>query len=123
MNDYPLVLAFNGDYFDIRYLYHRALNHLGFYRDQIPIELGRESATVKYGIHLDLYKFFFNRSIQVYAFSGKYREVTLDAISEALLEEGKLEISTPVSRLSYSELAEYCYQDAQLVLRLTQFDL
>src|SRR6266581_3657152 len=77
---------------------------------------------VRYGIHLDLYKFFFNRSIQVYAFSGKYREVTLDAISEALLEEGKLEISTPVSRLSYSELAEYCYQDAQLVLRLTQFD-
>ena len=121
LDDYPVVLTFNGDDFDLRYLSHRA-QRLGYFRDTIPIELGRESAGVRYGIHLDLYKFFFNRSIQVYAFSGKYREVTLDAISEALLEEGKLEISTPVSRLSYSELAEYCYQDAQLVLRLTQFD-
>src|SRR6266571_4966639 len=85
LNDYPFVLTFNGDDFD-------------------------------------LYKFFFNRSIQVYAFSGKYRESTLDAISEALLETGKLEISTPISRLSYSELAAYCYQDAELVLNLTQFD-
>ncbi len=121
LDDYPVILTFNGDDFDLRYLSHRA-QRLGYFRDTIPIELGRESAGVRYGIHLDLYKFFFNRSIQVYAFSGKYREVTLDAISEALLEEGKLEISTPVSRLSYSELAEYCFQDAQLVLRLTQFD-
>src|SRR5206468_8241506 len=100
LNDYPFVLTFNGDDFDLRYLFHRALRHLGFYRDQIPIELGRESATIKYGVHLDLYKFFFNRSIQVYAFSNKYREVTLDAVSEALLETGKLDISAPVSRLS-----------------------
>ncbi|TMI54697.1 DNA-directed DNA polymerase I [Candidatus Bathyarchaeota archaeon] len=121
LDDYPVILTFNGDDFDLRYLSHRA-QRLGYFRDTIPIELGRESAGVRYGIHLDLYKFFFNRSIQVYAFSGKYREVTLDAISEALLEEGKLEISTPVSRLSYSELAEYCFQDAQLVLRLSQFD-
>src|SRR3989440_4710593 len=122
LNEYPFVLTFNGDDFDLRYLFHRALNHLGFYRDQIPIELGRESATVKYGVHLDLYKFFFNRSIQVYAFSNRYREVTLDAVSEALLETGKLDISAPVSRLSPTELAAYCYQDAELVMNLTSFD-
>ncbi|HEX4920469.1 MAG TPA: 3'-5' exonuclease, partial [Candidatus Bathyarchaeia archaeon] len=121
LDEYPFILTFNGDDFDLRYLFHRA-QRLGFVRDKIPIELGRESAGVRYGIHLDLYKFFFNRSIQVYAFSGKYRESTLDAISEALLDEGKLEISESMSRLSYSELAEYCYQDAQLVLKLTQFD-
>src|SRR5881397_2902400 len=121
LNDYPFVLTFNGDDFDLRYLFHRA-EKLGFTRDKIPIELGRESAGLKYGIHFDLYKFFFNRSIQVYAFGGKYRESTLDAISEALLDTGKLEISTPISRLSYSELAAYCYQDAELVLNLTQFD-
>src|SRR3989454_2804403 len=119
--DYPLVLTFNGDDFDLRYLYNPALNR-GFTRDQIPIELGRESAGLKYGIHLDLYRFFFNRSIQVYAFGNKYREVTLDAISEALLEVGKAEILTPISRLSYTELARYCLQDAQLVLDLTMFD-
>jgi DNA polymerase I len=77
---------------------------------------------VKYGVHLDLYKFFFNRSIQVYAFSNRYREVTLDAVSEALLETGKLDISASVSRLSPTELAAYCYQDAELVMNLTTFD-
>ena len=121
LDEYPFVLTFNGDDFDLRYLFHRA-QRLGFPRDKIPIELGRENAGVRYGIHFDLYKFFFNRSIQIYAFSGRYRESTLDAISEALLEEGKIEISESVSRLGYSELAEYCYQDAQLVLKLTQFD-
>ena len=121
LDEYPLVLTFNGDDFDLRYLFHRA-QRLGFTRDRIPIDLGRESAGVRYGIHLDLYKFFFNRSIQVYAFGGKYRESTLDAISEALLDEGKIEITESMSRLSFSELAEYCYQDAQLVLKLTQFD-
>lgn len=119
--DYPFVFTFNGDDFDLRYLFHRALR-LGFTRDQIPIELGRESASLKYGVHIDLYKFFFNRSIQVYAFSNKYREVTLDGVTEALLETGKLEISAPVSRLSPTELAAYCYQDAELVLNLTLFD-
>jgi DNA polymerase, archaea type len=121
ISDYPFVLTFNGDDFDLRYLFHRA-ERMGFTRDQIPIELGREWTGTKHGIHIDLYKFFFNRSIQVYAFSGKYREVTLDAISEALLEEGKLETSATLSRLSYNELAAYCFQDAQLVLDLTQFD-
>ena len=48
--------------------------------------------------------------------------MTLDAISEALLETGKMDISASVSRLSYQELAAYCYQDAQLVLDLTEFD-
>src|SRR2546425_7531966 len=107
LNDYPLVLTFNGDDFDLRYLHNRALNR-GFTRDQIPVELGRESAGLKYGIHLDLYRFFFNRSIQVYAFGNRYREVTLDAISEARLEVGKAEILTPISRLSYTELDRYC---------------
>ncbi len=121
LNEYPFVLTFNGDDFDLRYLCHRA-ERLGFTRDQIPIELGRESAGVKYGVHLDLYKFFFNRSIQVYAFGNRYREVTLDGVTEALLDAGKMEISAPVSRLSYPELAAYCFQDAQLVLDLTQFE-
>src|SRR5437867_4247700 len=121
INSYPFVLTFNGDDFDLRYLFNRALK-IGFTRDQIPIQLGRESAGLKYGVHLDLYKFFFNRSIQVYAFGNKYREVTLDAISEALLDTGKLEISAPVSRLSYAELAQYCLQDSELVIDLTTFD-
>jgi len=119
--DYPIVITFNGDDFDLRYLWQRA-QRLGFSVDQIPIEMGREVASLKYGIHVDLYKFFFNRSIQIYAFGQKYREVTLDEIGESLIGIGKKEIEAPVSDLSYGELATYCFRDAEIVLKLTSLD-
>lgn len=119
--DYPTVVTFNGDDFDLRYLWHRA-QRLRFSVDQIPIEMGREVASLKYGIHVDLYKFFFNRSIQIYAFGQKYREVTLDEIGESLIGMGKKEIAAPVSDLSYGELAKYCFRDAEIVLKLTSLD-
>jgi len=121
LSEYPVVLTFNGDDFDLRYLWHRALK-LGFTREEIPIELGRDSASLKYGIHIDLYKFFFNKSIQVYAFGQKYREITLDEVGKAILQTGKKEIKLPVSELSYKELASYCFRDAEIVLNLTTFN-
>ena len=67
LNDFPFILTFNGDDFDFRFLVHRALN-LGLSRNEIPIEVGKRVCLLKYGIHIDLYKFFFNRSIQIYAY-------------------------------------------------------
>jgi DNA polymerase I len=118
--EYPIVVTFNGDDFDLKYLYHRA-QRLGFRNDEIPIELGRDVAFLKYGVHIDLYKFFFNRSIQIYAFGQKYRENTLDAVGEALVGTTKVEIDS-VSRAPYKELAAYCYRDSEIVLRLTSFN-
>ena len=119
--DYPFVVTFNGDDFDLRYLYHRALN-FGLKRSQIPIEIGRRVCLLKYGIHIDLYKFFFNRSIQVYAFSQKYRNLTLDAVGKALLGLTKIELAKPISELTYTELARYNFRDAEITLALTTFD-
>jgi len=121
LSDYPFIISFNGDDFDLSYLYHRALN-LGFGRDEIPIEHGRESCLLRYGVHIDLYKFFFNRSIQIYAFAQRYRNVTLDEIGEALLGQTKIKIAKPLSELSYGELAQYCLNDAEITLNLTTFD-
>jgi len=121
LNEYPVVLTFNGDNFDFRYLWYRALK-LGFKRDEIPIVLGQDSALLRKGIHIDLYRFFSNRSIQVYAFGGKYRETTLDAIAQALLNEKKKEHIKPISELDLYELAEYCLKDAELTLKLTTFE-
>jgi DNA polymerase I len=118
--DYPMIVTFNGDDFDLKYLYHRA-QRLGFRNEEIPIELGRDVAFLKYGVHLDLYKFFFNRSIQIYAFGQKYRENTLEAVGEALINTSKVEIDS-VSQASYTDLAAYCYRDSEIVLRLTSFD-
>ncbi len=119
--DYPVILTFNGDDFDLRYIYNRAVR-LGIPRQYIPIILRERSTQLYQGIHIDLYRFFFNRSIQIYAFSQKYSALTLDSVTHALLGEGKIKLETPISELSYSELIEYCLQDAEVTLRLTSFD-
>ncbi|HEX68747.1 MAG TPA: DNA-directed DNA polymerase I, partial [Candidatus Bathyarchaeota archaeon] len=121
LEEYPFVITFNGDDFDLRYLLHRA-EKFGMRRDEIPIELGRRVCTLKYGVHIDLYKFFFNRSIQVYAFGNKYRDVTLDEVAEALLGKRKIVLEKPLSELTYMELAEYCLRDAEITYELTSFD-
>jgi len=118
--NFPVIVTFNGDEFDLKYLYHRA-QRLGFRNDEIPIEMGRDVAFLKYGVHIDLYKFFFNRSIQIYAFGQKYRENTLDAVGEALVESSKIEIDS-VPKAPYRELAAYCYRDSEIVLNLTSFN-
>ncbi len=119
--EYPVILTFNGDDFDLRYIFNRALR-LNFPRQEIPIILRERSTRIHRGIHIDLYRFFFNRSIQIYAFSQKYSALTLDSVTKALLGEGKVQLETPISELSYDELIEYCLQDADVTFRLTAFD-
>jgi DNA polymerase I len=121
MLSYPVILTFNGDDFDLRYLYHRAQT-LGLTKQEIPIEMGRDVAYLKHGVHMDLYKFFFNRSIQIYAFGQRYRENTLGEVSGAILNRGKMETSAPISEIDYGELATYCLNDSDITLELTRFE-
>jgi len=122
INSYPILLTFNGDNFDLNYLYHRALK-LGFDKRDIPIVLTSDAASLRIGIHIDLYKFFENHAMQVYAFKNKYREVkTLDSISSALLGVGKVKLDKPISELNYLELAKYCFRDADLTLKLARYN-
>jgi len=119
--EYPFVITFNGDDFDLRYLWHRAQN-FGIRRAQVPIELGKRVCLLRHGIHIDLYKFFFNRSIQIYAFSQKYRDVTLDDVGKALLGLAKLQLAKPITELTYTQLAQYCFRDAEITFKLTALD-
>jgi len=119
--DYPFVLTFNGDDFDLRYLFHRA-QKLGFKRSKVPIEVGRRVCLLTRNVHVDLYKFFFNKSIQIYAFGQKYRDVTLDNVGRALIGLGKIELTRLMPELTYTELAQYCFRDAEIAFRLTTFD-
>ena len=119
--EYPFILTFNGDDFDLRYLTHRALN-LGFVRSDIPIEVGRRVCLLRYGIHLDLYKFFFNRSIQIYAFNNRYRDVTLDDVGNAIIGIEKIRLEKSFGDLTYSELAQYCLRDSEIAFKLTSFE-
>jgi DNA polymerase I len=121
LREYPFVLTFNGDDFDLPYLYNRAKN-LGIARHQIPIDAGRRVFHVSHGVHIDLYKFFFNRSIQIYAFSNKYRDITLNEVGTAVLGLPKIAFEKPLSELSYTELAEYNLRDSEITLNLTSYN-
>jgi DNA polymerase I len=119
--EYPFVLTFNGDDFDLRYLTHRAIN-LGIPRHEIPIEIGKRVCLLRYGVHIDLYKFFFNRSIQIYAFSNRYRDVTLDDVGKNVIGLEKIKYEKTLGELSYTELAEYCFRDSEIAFKLTSFE-
>jgi len=115
--DYPVVVTFNGDDFDLRYLKHRA-DSKGI-EEGDPIQLERVAASLKHGVHIDLYQFFRNKSIQVYAFGNKYSEHTLTGIAEALLNKSKVEFEGEIGALPLADLADYCLNDSQLTYELT----
>jgi DNA polymerase I len=119
--DYPFILTFNGDDFDLRYLAHRAAN-LGFSKRDVPIEIGKRVCLLRYGIHIDLYKFFFNRSIQIYAYGGRYKDVSLSDVGNALLGVEKIHLEKTFGNLSYSELVAYCLRDSEITYKLTSFE-
>lgn len=138
MSTYPIIITYNGDDFDLPYLYARSqdsridpFDHFAIPKEQVPILVKRESFVkrgtqaepvhLRNAIHIDLFRTFQNRSVQIYAFGNRYSEYTLNAISQALLGDSKLDIDLNISDLPMQRLAEYCLKDAELTFRLTSF--
>mgnify|MGYP003970946765 CR=1 FL=1 len=119
IDEYPIVLTFNGDDFDFKFLRNRARN-LGVPDVNIPITLGRRFAFLTNGVHVDLYQFFRNRSIQGYAFGNSYREFSLDDIAMGILNQGKIKVD--FNNLNMQDMAEYCMQDTYITYLLTSFN-
>jgi DNA polymerase I len=119
IDGYPIVLTFNGDDFDFKFLRNRARN-LGVANADIPITLGRRFAFLTNGVHIDLYQFFRNRSIQGYAFGSSYREFSLDDIAMGILGQGKIKVD--FNNLNMQDMAEYCMQDTYITYELTHFN-
>jgi DNA polymerase I len=136
---YSVLVTFNGDDFDLPYLYERSqdpaidpINHSIIPKEEIPLLVKRDSfikkgiqaeaVQLKHGVHIDLFRTFQNRSIQIYAFSHKYSEYRLNAISEALLNDSKIEFDGNISDLPIQKLAQYCLKDTELTFRLTRFN-
>ena len=126
--DYPVVITFNGDNFDLSYMFHRA-NNLKIERDLNPIHVKRgfgimskTECDLRKGVHIDVFNFFFNRSISGYAFSGAYQSASLNSISEALLGEKKYAHEEEIHDMDYGTLAWYNLKDSILTLELTRFN-
>ncbi|MDH3736941.1 MAG: DNA-directed DNA polymerase I, partial [Nitrosopumilus sp.] len=87
-----------------------------------PFYMMRDSATLKEGVHLDLYRTLSNRSFQIYAFSQKYTNFSLNSVSKALLGKEKIDYGLEFDQLSLYQTANYCYNDALLTYELTSFN-
>ena len=121
IRQYSILLTYNGDNFDLAYLYNRALA-LGIPKDMIIFKKGNDKFEIKHGIHIDLYRFYDIAAIKTYAFGNKYKEVNLDAVASALLGEHKVQLTKSISELNYFELAHYNFRDAKLTINLFTFD-
>jgi DNA polymerase, archaea type len=123
--EYPFILTYNGDNYDFRFLYNRAIR-LDFQPYQIPIEFHRNLMGLKYGIHIDLMRLFANQSLCTYAFGGKYKinggTVGLNEVGEGLIGEGKIQHEgVEIDMMDYHTLTTYSFQDAKLTLKLTTY--
>lgn len=116
---YPVVLTYNGDKFDMPYLYTRAIN-LGI--TNTPFRMMKQNATLDMGIHVDMYGVFSNRSLKLYAFKNLYADDGLGSVSSALLKETKLEFEGNISEIPLHTLGHYCYNDSRLTLKLSTYD-
>jgi len=121
MKKYPLLITYNGDGFDLPYLYNRA-SRLGIDRQKNPLYMMRDSATLTDGVHLDLYRTMSNRAFQIYAFGQKYSDFSLNSVSKGLLGEEKIDYGIALDDLTLYQTAKYCQNDARLTYNLTSFN-
>ena len=117
---YPLLITYNGDGFDLPYLYNRATK-LGITKEKNPLYMMRDSATLIKGVHLDLYRTMSNRAFQIYAFGQKYTDFKLNSVAKGLLNEEKIDYGLELSDLTLYQTARYCQNDARITYNLTSF--
>ena len=121
METFPFIITYNGDDFDLPFLYNRA-KRLGIKDSENPLRMSRNSAILKKGIHLDLYRIMSNRSFQVYAFSQAYSDFSLNSVSKALLGKEKIDYGLNFDQMPLYQTANYCYNDSLLTYELTSFN-
>ena len=122
MCKYPIVVTFNGDNFDFLYLDNRA-KKLKIQENLIPFVRTRtQDIYLVNSIHLDLYRFFRQPAIRIYAFGGAYERNTLDELGRTLLNKEKLKHEKEIWELELEELIEYNGRDAEITFELTSFN-
>ena len=121
VEQYPVLLTYNGDGFDLPYLYNRA-NRVGVSKQKNPLYMMRDSTTLQKGVHLDLYRTFSNRAFQIYAFGQKYTDFSLNSVCKGILNEEKIGHEMEIDEMTYYQIAKYCQNDARLTYKLTSFN-
>lgn len=129
INKYPIVLTFNGDNFDLPYIYNRMQNHYpNAFKNERTIYIkdgwgfkSKYEAFLKNSIHIDIYNYFSNPSIKLYAYGHKYKRNSLDDISSALLGIAKIKHDNmSIASMSVERLAKYNMRDVELTMKLIE---
>lgn len=134
--NYRIIVTFNGDNFDLQYIYNRCLyfglwtpiRHRNYIsmggREYHDVHIEPKDPTYKipdmehWKLHLDLYKFFSQTYIKNYAYGSVYSDNRLETICQALIGEGKVDLKVPIADLSVWELIHYNFQDVVLLNKL-----
>ena len=95
MNEYPVILTYNGMNFDLPYMESRAKVLSSINKTEIDVPFssrksdrnGQTTRTVTFhkSIHVDLYNIMSNAAFRIYVFGGKYSKNGLDDVSKAIL--------------------------------------
>ncbi len=121
MSKYPIVITFNGDNFDFLYLDNRA-KRLKIEETMNPFVRTRsQDIYLSHAAHIDLYRFFRQPAMRIYAFGGAYDRVTLDELGKSLLGKEKVKLDKYIWDLDLEDLIKYNAQDADITLELTTF--
>ena len=120
--DYPFILTFNGDDFDLRYLAHRAAN-LGFNKRDVPIEIGKRVCLASDTAYtLTSTSSFSTAASKSTLMADRYKDVSLGDVGNALIGVEKIHLEKTFGDLNYSELAAYCLRDSEITYKLTSFE-
>lgn len=121
--EYPCMLTYYGDEFDVPYMYNRAVRiGIGSDADAAFEKRGPAMRPAGGRMHIDLFRVFANPSLHAYAFGAKYNTFGLGAVAEAMLDgERKTGSGADAYRMEPDELARYCHNDARLTYELSAY--
>ncbi len=119
---YPIIITFNGDNFDFLYLDNRA-KKLKIDEKLIPFVRTRsQDVYLAHGVHIDLYRFFRQPAMRIYAFGAAYDKVTLDELGKTLLGKEKMQHEKDIWDLELEDLIKYNARDAEITIELTTYN-
>lgn len=116
----PIIITYNGNEFDIPYIINRCKK---LKVKNSPFEYDRrfKVGKFKFGIHIDLYSWFSNPAIRLYAYSGEYKDLKLGTVANALLNKSKYDFPGELWNLTGKELIYYNVNDSKITLELVTY--
>ena len=122
-DNFFILVTFNGDNFDLRYLNKRG-KYLGFKDDEIPIELDYNGynfvAYLKKGIHIDIQRLF-GTGVLTYSYPGISHMPSLDEVAQKIVGDSKIHEDVGFDVVT-KELCDRCFHDSYLLYEIFTHD-